>query len=185
MDDRDDNRWVKDCALYLIETRYREAFYNRPSVASLNGHPAKDDCIFNFEQMNEELKSLQQDAARVMKRLNKLRGHLELGHLVPFEAVAPRIQQAATAVTDAQVQIFCAAQELHASHPATTRALTLQKSAVRLAYANWAVSKPRKIRAFAKKIILESGLEEVDESTLSAWLKEIRDEDMRSSQPEA
>ena len=69
MDDRDDNRWVKDCALYLIETRYREAFYNRPSVASLNGHPAKDDCIFNFEQMNEELKSLRIALERIPSRL--------------------------------------------------------------------------------------------------------------------
>lgn len=176
MSDRELDAWIEGCAQYLIEKRERVALRHRPRLEDLQDHPDKARCHLDFEQMTGELESLERMAKSLSDRLGTLSGHFELGRLVPFDAAGHDVIAAREAAVNAWVAIRMAQQQIAAHHPPATRALELQQSAVRLAFAYCGQTAKRKVRSIAKRIMVKAGLSEPDEKSITTWLDQMMDE---------
>ena len=123
-----------------------------------------------------ELDSIVSDLNRANERLMALYSHFEMGRLEPFSNLQKKVFDCRDAAMQAWVQARCVQQELAIGHPQGTRSLDLQRSAVRLAVADFDNVGRGQSRARAKEIMHKAGLPGPDESTITKWIKEFRDQ---------
>ena len=168
--------WVRGCAEYLREKGLRDRVLTRPSSNSLDRHPDKRLSFHDYEGLMTELRQVRSDLLEVESRLQKLRAHFQLGEMVPFDDVEPRMDRAFELVLSARVEIAGAMVETTSRHPPGTRAMRQQETAVKLAYAAVGETQPRRVREVARRIMLEARLEEPDERTITNWIKTLKAE---------
>jgi hypothetical protein len=167
--DHDD--WLSDCAQYLVQLRDSQEMFERPSFARLN-EAARQTMFHDFEGVRTELDAAAIDLQRAYGRLSSLRAHFARSELVPFDGLAPAVYSAATRAAQACAELNIARHRLETYHPPRTRAMSLQQTAVRLAYAHLHTTEPRQVRRAAKKIMLLAGLAEPSDRAITAWIRE-------------
>ena len=126
--------------------------------------------------MAAELDSIFSELERACQRLNALHSHLVMGELEPFYRIENRVTACMEAACRARTEAFLAKQEFGIEHPQRTKGMDLQRSAVRLALAYFEHSGRGQVRARSKEIMQKAGLPEPDESTVTKWIKEFREE---------
>ena len=156
------DKQVAEIVQYLLEKQEIDAmlsvpFHDKPGLAA-------------------ELDSIISDLAQVERRVTALRNHFEMGRLDPFSTIEKRVFYCRDAALNALVQARCAQQELAIEHPQRTRSLNLQRSAVRLAVAYFEFAGRGQIRARAKEVMQKAGLPDPDESTVTNWIQEFRNQ---------
>ena len=156
------DKQVAEIVQYLLEKQERDAmlcdsFHDKAGLAA-------------------EMDSIVSDLNRATERLTALYSHFVLGHLDHFSSARKRVTACREAAMTAWVQARCAQQELAIEHPQRTRSLDLQRSAVRLAVAYFDHVGRGQARARAKEIMQKAGLPDPDESTVTKWIKEFRDQ---------
>lgn len=164
---------IAKCATYLREKAMREGIMLRPSIASLDGHPDRRLSFHDFAGFMIELRRVQADLKSADDRLQRLRTHFELGEMIPFEEVGPRVDRVRELTLGAWIELSDAMAVANGGAPPPTRAMKLQKSAVTLARAEVGETQPRRVREIARRIMVEAGLSLPDERTISNWLKEL------------
>ena len=177
-------KWIASSGQYLREKDLRDRLLNRPSIDSLNEHPDKSVCFYDYDGFVSELDSLERDLEAADKRLQQLTTHFTFNRMAPFGNQEHRIFAAREFALNALVQARLAKHELRIEHPARTRSLSLEKSAVQLAAAFFP-SGDRRVRGVAREIMEAAGLEIVtvdgeskpSNATISNWIKELREED--------
>lgn len=139
----------------------------------LAGAPSFDYC--GFLAKLDSAKSALDVAA---KHLQRLETDLVLGRLDAYQLSAHRIHSAYEGTMNALAEIQITTSETKLLHAPTTRALSLQKSAVHLAYSLVGDRVRGQARAVATEIMDGAKLNDPhpDASTLTKWLKEIRTE---------
>lgn len=171
------DEWIRDCAAYLIELRTFEEVEVRPARVDLEKHSNGKNVFHDFSAIGEELNRANDEIKKAYKRLHNLRSHFSKGELKPFESIEARISRAATTAAKACAEIGAARDQLEFDHPPQTRALALQQSAVRMAYAYLHMSSPRSVRAAAKKMLTLAGIAEPSERALTMWINEEKAKD--------
>lgn len=166
--------WVRGCADYLTGKGLRDRLMTRPSAKSLDGHPYKRLSFHDYEGFMTELRQVQADLNAAESRLQTLRRHFQLGEMVPFDEIEPRMDRAHEMVASALVEIADAVVETRARHLPGTKAMKLQEAAVKLADAAVGVTQPRRVREIAKRIMMEGRLEVPDDRTISHWIKTLK-----------
>ena len=126
--------------------------------------------------LNIELESIVSDLEKSTKRLTALHSHFLIGDLDPFAGISERVSASREASMTAWVEARCALQILDIEHPQRTRVLDLHRSAVRLAVAYFDHIGRGEARARAKEVMQKAGLPEPEESTLTKWIKEFRED---------
>ena len=165
-------KWISDGAMYLCDLRDHVDLWERPNREMLDRNKAGSKVFHDFESLQVEIKSATEDLQRAHVALASLRRHFTRGELEPFESLRGAISAATASAAKARAELAIAADRLSVEHPPKTKDLTLQRSAVSLAYAYLHLSNPRGVRSAAKKMLLEAGIEQPSERSLSAWIQE-------------
>lgn len=164
--------WISDGASYLRDLREHADLWERPTRESLDRHMAGARVFHDHDGLLVEIQSATEYLQRAHMTLARLRLHFARGELEPFASLSGAIGAATTSAAKACAELAIAADLLHSRHPPRTRALTLQRSAVTLAYAYLGEINPRGVRDAAKKMLLEAGIEQPSDRSLSAWIRE-------------
>lgn len=200
------DRWVNECAEYLIEKRKRDLFFSsrqskdklkvssaadipfinmmadmqRREVLLRGGNPenvaVEHLSFYDYEGLMSELDSAEKEIQAVLNRITKLRAHFELGEMIPFDGIGHGIESTKESLTSAWLEIRRAREDVIFHHPPGTRAKPLHKAAVRLAYAAVDPKSPRRTRKLAKRIMFKAGLEAPEEKSLTNWIREVKAE---------
>lgn len=168
--------WVRGCAKYLTEKGLRDRIMRRPSVNSLDAHPDRHLSFHDYEGFMAELRQVCDDLLAVESRLEKLTAHFQLGEMIPFDDVEPRMNRAFELAVSARLEISGAMLETTSRHPPGTKAMNLQQTAVKLAHAAVGETQPRRVREVAKRIMTGAHLAEPDARTISNWIKALKAE---------
>lgn len=174
---------VQKCSRYIIEKKERENTWGRSTYSPEVGGalPLHDKSgVANFL---EQLESSRKKLDDVVKSLTRISANFEFGFMAAFEGVASPINTTLNHAENALAEVTCLMQTVRVEHPAKTRNLALEKSAVRLAFAMKGSISRRIVRKVAKDIMDGAGLnsEKVDDSTITKWLNEFESEDAESS----
>lgn len=174
---------IERSAQYLIEKNQRDAEENKAQY----GH----------QSLLAELDSVRGDIASAVNRLGKLSVHFAAGPILttdfnklgwsspngvptlgmgPFVAHEKRLLRTLHKSQDALAEIIILISEVKIFHTRKTRALDLQKSATRLAYAIVGDRIRGQARTVAIRIMDKANLGNPDKSSLTGWLKEFREE---------
>lgn len=156
------DRRVGEIVKYLLEKKDRDEML-RESFHDKTG-------------LNIELESIVSDLENANKRLTALYSHFQMGDLEPFAGIIKRVSASGEAAMTAWVEARCALQILDIEHPQRTRVLDLHRSAVRLAVAYFDHIGRGEARTRAKEVMQKAGLPEPEESTLTKWIKEFRED---------
>ena len=175
---------IERCAKYLVENECV--------------HQRLDSAQYGFSDFQAELDLVKRDIDRALKRLDKLAAHFESGLVLtdnftkldwsspgrlkslgmePFMRHQERLLRARQFALDALVEMTIMISEVRIFHVQKTRALSLQKSAARLAYAAVGDRIKGQVRQVAKRIMDKANLGNPHPSSLSGWLKEFKDRD--------
>lgn len=173
------SREIKDCAKYLREKAVLEVRIGlvRPTYEDIEAAGLQKLALYDYAGMVEEINGIAEKLTPAIERLNKLSAHFALFRLQPYSDIEGAIESARNHVVDAQVQLGLAINQMEGTRPPNSKAMTLQKSAVRLAHAILGASQQRRVRAIAKRIIMEAELDTPSETVLTEWIKEVRADD--------
>lgn len=132
--------------------------------------------------MAVELDSILEDLDRATSRANALYTHFQLGSLYPFNRVEKIVIECREAVMTARTLAWIAKHEFLLLHPQRTKAMDLQRSAVRLAVAYFDHLGRGKARKYSKIIMQKANLVEPEESSITRWIKEFREDEDKPTQ---
>lgn len=171
-------REVRSCAKYLREKAVRDVRLGsvRPTYQDIEATGLRDVGLYDYASLVDEIRSISEKLAPMVERLNKLSEHFAHSRLELYSDIEGEIEGAREHAAGAKVRVDVAINRLEGTRPPNSKAMPLQKSAVRLAHAIAGATQPRSVRSIAKRIIQEAKLEPPSEIALTKWLKEIRDD---------
>lgn len=144
---------ISEHARYISEQVLFERMHDRPSLEGLDGHPEQASAHHDFDGFVLELQDAERDLAAAHKRLSRLRQHFANGAMLPFEDAGRAVAVACGLAAQATAAVHQVSTMVETDHPPHSRALKAQALAVRLAWIELGDTKPRAVRALAKRII--------------------------------
>lgn len=173
MNDKEITKWVKSTAERLVALDLAERLDNRPSIASLNGHPDKASCFFEYDGFLAELEAIECDLQSAYDRLASLRNHFARGEMQPYHYSAKPLSDSCEYAIKALTDVKNAKQSAAFEHPPKTRALYLQKWAT-IEAAGLVGASDRRVCSIAKRLMLEARISEPSTAAMRRWLAEYR-----------
>lgn len=173
------SREIKDCAKYLREKAVLDVRLGsvRQTYQDIEAAGLRDAGLYDYASLVDEIRSISAKLAPVLDRLNKLSEHFAHSRLELYSDIEGEIEGARAHAAGAKVHVDVAINRLEGTRPQNSKAMTLQKSAVRLAHAILGASQQRRVREIAKRIIMEAALDPPSETVLTEWIKEVRADD--------
>ena len=172
---------IERCSKYLLEKQQREIDANKSQ--------------YGYGDFLAELCSVKKDIDSALKRLDRLSAHFEAGPVLTadftklgwsspgglktlgmgvFSDHHGRLVRTRDLELNASVEMNIMISEVKILHRRKTRALDLQKSAARLAYAIVGDRIKGQARKVAIQIMDKANLGNPDKSSLTGWIKEFR-----------
>ncbi|MGO3692824.1 hypothetical protein [Marinobacter sp.] len=154
--------WVIECADYIRDKQARDNFTEGRELSSGQVQNKRDE-------LKEKLETAIKKADAAVEALAPLHRELQLG-LDQFGTMATRISEAWNSALQVQTECRLALSET-LPNP-RTREMDLHQAAARLAVA---YDSGPGARSMALNIMVEAGLNEPGQATLTRWLKEARE----------
>lgn len=172
-------REIKSCAKYLREKAVLDVRIGvvRPTYEDIEAAGLRDVGLYDYASLVDEIRSISEKLAPMIERLNKLRENFAHSRLDLYSDIESEIECAREHAVGAKVRVDVAINRLEGARPPNSKAMPLQKSAVRLAHAILGEYQPRRVIGVAKRIIDAAGLEAPSDRVIKHWLKEVRDDD--------
>lgn len=172
-------REIKSCAKYLREKAGLDVRLGlvRPTYEDIAAAGLRDAGLYDYASLVDEIRSISEKLGPIIERLNRLSEHFAHSRLELYSDIEDEIEGAREHAAGAKVRVDVAINRLEGTRPPNSKAMPLQKSAVRLAHAILGASQPRRVIGVAKRIIEVAGLETPSDRVIKHWLKEVRDDD--------
>ncbi|MEJ5896347.1 hypothetical protein WIT60_05755 [Aquabacterium sp. G14] len=172
-------REIRDCAKYLREKAVLDVRLGlvRPTHEDIEAAGLRDAGLYDYASLVDEIRSISEKLGPIIERLNRLSEHFAHSRLELYSDIEDEIEGAREHAAGAKVRVDVAINRLEGTRPPNSKAMPLQKSAVRLAHAILGASQQRRVRAIAKRIIMEAELDTPSETVLTEWIKEVRADD--------
>lgn len=158
-------REIDDCVRYLISRKEHEdaagrSFYDESGCSNFLGQLETTESVLD----------------KAVKQLQRITTQFEFGKMDKFSNVEKSIHQACDQALNAWVSVHNIRRQVRLENTGKTRELSLQKSAVRLAYAMQNNIGKRSIRSVSEKIMLGAKLDLPTDSAITLWLQEFKAE---------